>query len=84
MGDNIFDIIMDYSVNEEMNKILLENEEYIGIQKEIDEQIEAYEKSGLTKEQRLAVDRLITSHTESSAYYGRMTYKEGWNVCIPE
>ncbi len=51
MGDNIFDIIMDYSVNEGMDKILLENEEYIGIQKEIDEQIAAYKKSGLTKEQ---------------------------------
>ena len=51
MGDNIFDIIMDYSVNEGMDKILLENEEYIGIQKEIDEQIAAYKKLGLTKEQ---------------------------------
>lgn len=51
MGDNIFDIIMDYSVNEGMDKILLENEGYIGIQKEIDEQIAAYKKLGLTKEQ---------------------------------
>ncbi len=51
MGDNIFDIIMDYSVNEGMDKILLENEEYIGIQKEIDEQIAAYKKLGLAKEQ---------------------------------
>ena len=42
---------MDYSVNEGMDKILLENEEYIGIQKEIDEQIAAYKKLGLTKEQ---------------------------------
>ena len=51
MGDNIFDIIMDYSVNEGMDKILLENEGYIGIQKEIDEQIAAYKKLVLTKEQ---------------------------------
>ena len=51
MGDNIFEIIMDYSVNEGMDKILLENEGYIGIQKEIDEQIAAYKKLGLTKEQ---------------------------------
>ena len=42
MENSIFDIIMNYSVNEEMNKILLEDEEYIGIQKEIDEQTEEY------------------------------------------
>lgn len=33
MGDNILDIITDYSVNEGMNNILFGNEEYIGIQK---------------------------------------------------
>lgn len=37
MGDNIFDIITDYSVNEGHNRILLEDEEYAEIQKEIDE-----------------------------------------------
>ncbi len=54
MGDNIFDIITDYSVNEGINKILLEDEEHAEIQKEIDEHIEKCEKLGLTKEQRLA------------------------------
>jgi hypothetical protein len=82
MGDNIFDIIMDYSVNEGMNKILLENEEYIGIQKEIDEQTEGYEKLGLTKEQRLAVDRLVSANTASGACYGRAAYRKGFHDCV--
>ena len=63
MGDNIFDIITNYSVNEGINKILLEDEEYRKIQKEIDEKIKRYKQLGLTKEQRLEVDRLISAHT---------------------
>lgn len=44
MEDNIFDIITNYSVNEGINKILLGDEEYIKIQKEIDEQIKQYKQ----------------------------------------
>lgn len=82
MGDNIFDIITDYSVNEGINKILLEDKKYAEIQKEIDEHIEEYEKLGLTKEQRLAVDRLVSAHTASGACYGRMTYRKGFHDCV--
>lgn len=82
MENSIFDIIMNYSVNEGINKVLLENEEYIGIQKEIDGQIEEYEKIGLTKEQRLAVDRLVSANTASGACYGRITYRKGFLDCI--
>ena len=47
MGDNIFDIITNYSVNEGINKILLGDEEYIKIQKEIDELIKQYKQLSL-------------------------------------
>lgn len=82
MENSIFDIIMNYSVNEEMNKILLEDEEYIGIQKEIDEQTEEYEKPGLTKVQYLAVDRLVSAYTASDVCYGRVTYGKGFHDCV--
>ncbi len=82
MGDNIFDIITDYSVNEGINKILLEDEEHAEIQKEIDEHIEKCEKLGLTKEQRLAVDRLVSAHTASGACCGRMAYRKGFHDCV--
>lgn len=82
MGDNIFDIITNYSVNEGIDKILLEDDEYIGIQKEIDERIEQYKQLGLTKEQRLAVDRLVSAHTASGACYGRITYRKGFHDCV--
>lgn len=82
MGDNILDIITDYSVNEGMNNILFGNEEYIGIQKEIDGQTEQLENLRLTTEQHLAVDRLISSYTASGACYGRLTYRKGFQDCI--
>ena len=79
---SILDIISGYSVNEGMNDFLLADEGYLGIQKEMAEQIEQFKLLGLTKDQRLVVDRLITSHTESGAYYGRMTYKRGFQDCV--
>lgn len=82
MENSIFDIIMNYFVNEGMNKILLEDGEYIGLQKEIDEQTEEYEKLGLTKVQRLAVDRLVSAYTASGACYGRVTYRKGFHDCV--
>lgn len=82
MGDNIFDIITNYSVNEGINKSLLEDEEYRKIQKEIDEKIKRYKQLGLTKEQRLEVDRLISAHTASGACYGRITYRKGFHDCV--
>lgn len=82
MGDNILDIITDYSVNEGMDNILFGNEEYIGIQKEIDEQTKQLENLVLTAEQHLAVDRLISSYTASGACYGRLTYRKGFQDCI--
>ena len=83
MENSIFDIIMNYSVNEEMNKILLEDEEYIGIQKEIDEQTEEYDPPpGLTKVQYLAVDRLVSAYMASDVCYGRVAYRKGFHDCV--
>ena len=82
MGDNIFDIITNYSVNEGNNKILLGDEEYRKIQKEIDEQIKQYKQLGLTKEQCLAVDRLVSAYTASGACYGRVAYRQGFHDCV--
>lgn len=82
MENSIFDIIMNYSVNEEMNKILLEDEEYIGIQKEIDEQTEEYAPTGLTKVQYLAVDRLVSAYMASDVCYGRVAYRKGFHDCV--
>ena len=61
----IFDVMAGCSINERMDGLLLQNEEYIKMQNKIEEQIMLFDKLNLTKEQCLVVDRLISAHTES-------------------
>ena len=81
MEKNIFDAMADYSINEGMDSLLLQNEEYIKIQDKIAEQREQFDRLNLTKEQCLVVDRLLSVHTESGAIYGNMAYKQGFQDC---
>lgn len=81
MRKNIFDIITEYSVNEGMDSIVLQDKEYLRIQKNISEQTEQINKMNLTKDERTIIDRLICAHTESGAYYGRIAYKQGFQDC---
>lgn len=82
MKNNVLDIIADYAVNEGMNGILLKDGEYIEIQQKIDERIIEFDSLGLTKEQRLAADRLVSAHMEYGAYYGKMAYKKVFWDCV--
>ena len=79
---NLFDVITDYSVNEGLDKAMWQNEEYIEIQKRINEQTEQLDRRYFTKEQRLMIDKLVCAHTENGSFYGRMTYKKGFKDCI--
>ena len=79
---SIFDVIAGYSVNEGLDKSLRQNKEYVKIQKSIDEQSEQLDSQDFTREQRLMIDKLVCAHTESGAFYGRITYKQGFRDCI--
>lgn len=81
MEKNIFDIVTDYSINEGMDSLLLQNEEYVRIQDKIAEQGEQFDKLNLTKEQNFIVDRLLSAHMESGAIYGKMAYRKGFQDC---
>ena len=81
MEKNIFDVMADYSINEGMDSLLLQNEEYTKIQDKIAEQRERFDRLNLTKEQCLIIDRLLSAHTESGAVYGKMAYRQGFQDC---
>jgi len=81
MEKSIFEVIADYAVNEGLNNAILQSDEYKQIQKEIDDLASKFDALGLPKGQRLIVDRLLTSYNESGAFYGRMTYQEGFRDC---
>lgn len=81
MNKNIFEILTENVVNERMDKILLRDKEYQKVQKKINRFTEEFDKLGLPKEQRLIVDRLISSYTESGCCYRRIAYKQGIKDC---
>ena len=67
MKKSIFNIMEEYSINEGLDNISLQDEEYIKIQDKIAAQREEFDRLNLTKEQCLIVDRLLSAHTESGA-----------------
>ncbi len=82
MGKSIFEVATDYAVNEGVNGAIRERDEYKQIQEKIDGLTDEFDALGLPKEQRLIVDRLLSSYNESGAYYGRMTYQAGFRDCV--
>lgn len=82
MEKSIFEVITDYAVNEGLSHVLQQSDEYEQIQKEMNEATSKFDALCLPKEQRLIVDRLLTSYNESGAHYGRMTYQQGFRDCV--
>lgn len=78
---NIFDVIMEHSVDDGLDEMLLQDEEYMQIQKKIAEQTGQLDRQEFTREQRLMIDRLVCAYTESGAFYGKMTYRQGFRDC---
>lgn len=81
MSKRILDLIMEYAVNERLDAIIFRDQEFMSLQKKLDEQIEAFDSLGLSKEERQAVDQLISAHTESEAYYSAAAYRLGFKDC---
>lgn len=82
MCKNIFEVITEYAVNEGLNSVMRQSDEYRQIHGRIDELTKEFDGLGLPKEQRLVVDRLLSSYNESGAFYGRMTYQQGFRDCV--
>lgn len=78
---SIFDVITESAINERLDNTILQNEEYIKIQNKISENSSQLDKLNLTKEELLVIDRLVCSHAESGAFYGKMTYRQGFKDC---
>lgn len=78
---SILDIITEYAVNERLDAVLLRDQDFLYLQEKIEEQMEAFDSLGLSKEERDAVDRLVCAHTESEAYYSAAAYRFGFKDC---
>ena len=81
MDKNIFEILTDNALNERLDSILLKDNEYQKVQAEIRNSTSKFDELDLPKEQRQIVDRLLSSHTKSGCYYGRIAYQQGIKDC---
>lgn len=81
MSKSIFDVITRYAINEGLSQVLQHDEEYKQIMQKIDGLTEELNALGLSEEQRSLMDRLISAYNENGAYYGRLTYQQGFRDC---
>ena len=81
MRKSIFEVITEYGMDEGVNDMLMKNEEYGKIKEKEERLAREVDGFGLTEEQRLTLDRLISSCNESGALYGKMTYQQGVRDC---
>ena len=82
MEKSIFEVIADYAVNEGLGSVIKQDDEYRKIQNKISDTTSEFDALYLPKEQRLVVDRLLTSYNESGAHYGKITYQQGFRDCV--
>ncbi len=81
MEKSVMDIITEQATNERLDTLLMQDKAFVRLQKKIDSAARAYDRLVRTKEQRLAVDRMVSAYTESGAYYSAMAYKLGFLDC---
>ena len=79
---SILDIITEHAVNERLDAILFRDQKFLSLQKKMDERTEVFDKLDLSKEVQQVVDQLISTHTESSAYYSAAAYRYGFKDCV--
>lgn len=80
--NSILEIIMDYETNEGMEPIILNDEKYVEIQKEIDENQEKLDELNLSQEQKMAVDDLTASYVVSGVRHARLAYQQAFKDCV--
>lgn len=81
MEKSIFDVITEYAANEGLTCTIQQDDEYKQIQEKIDALTSEFDGIGLSEEQWSLMDRLISAYNENGAYYGRLTYQQGFRDC---
>lgn len=81
MDRDVFEILADNAVNDRMDDILLESEEYSQIQTKLCGLSGRLNSFGFSEEQRSFIDELVCAHTESGCCYGKAAYRQGFRDC---
>lgn len=81
MEDNFFDIIIECSMSERLDSIILQSSEYKEANKGVKEAIKNMKKYSFSREEELVIDRLIGAYVSQSAAYGSAAYQQGFRDC---
>lgn len=80
--ESLFNELVGMATNERLDNILNKDKGFLEVQEKAARAIKLFEELELPEEQKLIVDRMVSAHNESGAYYGRMAYKQGVYDCV--
>mgnify|MGYP001041309135 CR=1 FL=1 len=81
MDGSILEMIAEHAANERLDDIIQNDEGYMAIQEEVDENEEKLDGLSLSQEQKLAVDTLTASYIAKGIRYARVAYRQGFKDC---
>ena len=81
MSDSMLDIFTENS-DRRLDRVLFAEQEYRQAGKRMKRNFRKLEKTGLTKRQECAVDRLLSAYNAESACCCRILYRQGFKDCI--
>lgn len=77
MENTILKVLVKKMTGERFESIVSAEKEYIRRSREVEILMEQLKGCGLTKEQSLAVDRLLTAYNECNFRYSELAYMQG-------
>lgn len=82
MDESILKMITEYASNERLDDIMLDDEEYMAIQEEVNENEEKLDGFRLSLEQKMAVDALTASYIAKGIRHARLAYQQAFKDCV--
>lgn len=81
MDKDIREILAGYMTKERFDRIATEEKKFLQKDELVQSLTKQLQKSEMTEEQRLAVDRLLTANKESNSIYSQLSYIQGVKDC---
>ncbi len=81
MDKDIREILAGYMTKERFDRIATEEKKFLQKDELVQSLTKQLQKSEMTKEQRLAVDQLLTANKESNSIYSQLAYIQGVKDC---
>lgn len=82
MEKDAFEMMEEYFINERLGDILMQDEGYVKLQKEMGEHMERLEMSGMDEDLLHSVQEFLLLHIRSIDFYAKKAYEYGFRDCI--